>query len=129
MAYTFLSNCCIDQWTEAASGVHDINYLIDNLVTSISYDHAPKFQRKTRNSSPLKIDYPLINFLNDTCLTLDDTTTYVTEILLRNLIFESLHTQFFKGHFFFGIASHSLSSYFPNMMIELIDDGKFLIFF
>lgn len=116
------------KWTEieAAHALHQINYLIHNLITSISFDHAPKFQCKTRNTLPLEIDDTLIKFLNDTCLTVNDTITYVIDILLRNLIFESLHAQFFKGHFFFGVASHLLSEYLENMMLELITDSRIL---
>ena len=58
MENAFFSPCGIDQWTEieAVRTVDEINYLIDNFVTSIVYEHSPHFRHDAKKLSPLETD-------------------------------------------------------------------------
>ena len=84
--------------------------LIILLTTSLHLYHmstvlifvmtSKNFRLDVEKFSSLETNDQLIRFSNDTHFTIEHTTPYITNIILRNLIFETVFRHFFKGNLF-----------------------------
>ena len=97
-----------------------INYLVDKLITTIL--GAERFP--DHHSIPGSIpDALVIDFLTKYPLSVVNAREFLVDFILRDSIFNSLHSSFFDGNYFFGVGSETLHSLLEEMILIMIANG------
>jgi hypothetical protein len=121
--------CSVDQCseTEIVEEVHQLNYLVVNLIVNL-LDADTSFTPRncTRNHSNSENVPDLLTLLNNRQISDGDAKVFVIEFLLRSLIFTILHAHYFDGRTFFGIGSDHFRAKLERMIDELRAGGMFI---
>jgi uncharacterized membrane protein YozB (DUF420 family) len=121
-------SCGIDRVSESevVDAVHQLNYLVNNLIANIlavGLSSTPRSDKRVH--SKLTVDLELLTFLinHRDRFSDDEATLFVVEFIFRSLIFTIIYTHLFDGRNFFGIGSDHLRANLDRMMDELLAGG------
>lgn len=115
--------------SDITRSVKRLNESINDLIISILGT-----ARSESSISPFKYPKPLeteinqglFSFLANYDFNDHSAIEYVVEYVVRNMIFTSIHFQFFEGKFFFGVGSRPIREYLDRLMSAMIGMGKSL---